>query len=269
MRASGLSSKGQPVWALHGLGITLARFARDAKPTRIVTAFDLPGGSPARRAMAPGYKGNRHTPEEDLRLQLNSAIELFGQAGLGSTTVDGWEADDVMASAVRASNDRGWQSIVVSSDRDAYQLIGERCVVAKPDGVRWDSARVMDEIGVTPDGYRHLAALRGEPSDNLTGIPGVGPKTAVKILNSYASVDHAVSDMPGLETLVGKATAAKLSENISTYHTNLRVGELRQDLPVDAALDIIPDADKAQAAFLHFGLPAAAAKLSAALRTAR
>jgi 5'-3' exonuclease len=269
MRGSGLTHNGSPVWAVHGLAITVARFVTDVAPTHIVTAFDLPGGSPHRRAVAPGYKGNRSVPEPDLLTQLQAALEMCAQAGLGATTVDGWEADDVIASAARVARDKGWDAVVVSSDRDCYQTISERCVVAKPDGVRWDLQRLESEIGVSPVGYRHLAALRGEQSDNLTGVPGFGAKTAVKLLAVYADPDEMLTDPDGVRAVIGAAAAAKLFANFELYRRNLSVGALREDLPMGHAIMPVPSPDRAQDALLAHGLPAAAARLAAALRKAR
>lgn len=269
MRGSGLSHHGAPVWALHGLAITVARFVLDVAPSRIVTAFDLPGGAPQRRAVAPGYKGNRSVPEPDLLTQLQAALEMCAEAGLGATTADGWEADDVIASAARVSRENGWDAVVVSSDRDCYQVISDRCIVAKPDGARWDRERLESEIGVSPVGYRHLAALRGEQSDNLTGVPGFGAKTAVKLLAAYSEPDQMLADPDGVRAVIGASASAKLFANFELYRRNLSVGALREDLPMGHAIVTVPSPDRVQDALLARGLPAAAARLAGALRKTR
>ena len=271
MMASGLTDRnGQPVWALHGLGTTIARLAEQSNPHRIVTAFDTSGGCPARRVLAPEYKGTRKAPDPALVRQLDEAPALLGRAGLGATVADGWEADDLMASAVTAARARGWLSVVVSSDRDAYQLIADDCVVAKPDGSTWDAERLHAEIGVSPRGYQHLAALRGETSDNLTGVPGWGAKTAVKLLTTFADPCD-VLDQPDalamLRPVVGPAAAARLIEHAALYRRNLEVGTLNGGLPVDAALAQEIDPSKARDAFAAAGLVAAAGKLHRSLPT--
>jgi DNA polymerase-1 len=269
MRGSGLSHKGEPVWALHGLATTIARFIVDVRPTRIVTAFDLPGGAPQRRNVVPEYKGNRSVPEIELLKQLNASLDMCSKAGLGATTAQGWEADDVIASAARVARDKGWNGVVVSSDRDCYQLLSESCIVAKPDGKRWDIARLWEEIGVSPDGYRNLAALRGEPSDNLVGVPGFGEKTAVKLISVYPNPDSMLLDPEGVRSVIGEAATGKLFANFEIYRRNLEVGALRRDLPMDDVISDRPHPDRVQEALLSFGLPSAAAKLSAALRSLR
>jgi 5'-3' exonuclease len=266
MRGSGLSHNGVPVWAVHGLATTIARFIGEVAPTRIVTAFDLPGGAPQRRAVVPEYKGNRSAPDSELLVQLNGALEMCAAAGLGATTADGWEADDVIASAAFTARAKGWDAVVVSSDRDCYQMIGEHCIVAKPDGVKWDLERLTTEIGVDPTGYRHLAALRGEQSDNLTGVPGFGAKTAVKLLQAYTDPDSMLADPDGVRAAIGASAAGKLFANFEVYRRNLSVGALRTDLPMENAIMPVPGPDRAQDALLARGLPAAAARLAHALR---
>ena len=273
MAASGLTSRdGRPVWALHGLGTTIARLVEDTRPHRIVTTLDSAGGCPARRLVVPEYKGTRSMPDPDLLAQLKAAPALFGSARLGATTADGWEADDLMASAVAAARRRGWCSVVVSSDRDAYQLLAEDCIVAKPDGTTWTVESLEATLGVSPMGYRHLAAIRGEASDNLKGVPGWGEKTASKFLAVHDD-PRVVLDSPDAEAIltsvVGRSAAVKFIENASLYRRNLSVGELRSDLAVDAALDNVPDAAVTQDALARVGLVAAAAKLSSALRQCR
>lgn len=273
MSASGLTGRdGSPVWALHGLGVTIARLVEDTRPHRIVTALDTGGGCPARRLVAPEYKGTRREPDRDLLSQLIAAPGLLGSARLGATTADGWEADDLMASAVAQATARGWASVVVSSDRDAYQLISDSCVVAKPDGTTWDEAALSANIGVSPLGYRHLAAIRGEQSDNLTGVPGWGEKTAVKLLDRFADprlVLESADALAEITSVVGAKAAERFIEHASAYRRNLEVGFLRADIPVGAALDNAPDHQAAYDAFHQAGLVAAASKLSKALSTCR
>lgn len=273
MSGSGLTGRdGSPVWALHGLGVTLARLVEDTRPHRIVTALDTGGGCPARRLVAPEYKGTRKEPDRDLLKQLIAAPGLLGAARLGAATADGWEADDLMASAVTEATARGWASVVVSSDRDAYQLISDSCVVAKPDGTTWDEQALLTNIGVSPLGYRHLAAIRGEQSDNLTGVPGWGEKTAVKLLTMAADprvVLESADALDQLTAIVGAKAAARFIEHAGAYRRNLEVGHLRTDLPIGAALDSAPDVDATYQSFHQAGLVAAAAKLSVALKKCR
>ncbi|MFM7087913.1 MAG: 5'-3' exonuclease H3TH domain-containing protein [Candidatus Paceibacterota bacterium] len=262
MRGSDLRSGGKPVWGLHGFGSTLNRLITEVRPVKIITAFDLPGGAPQRRLVAPEYKGNRSKPDEDLRYQLQECLALCSEAGLGATTAEGWEADDVIASAVKVGRELGYFSAVVSSDRDCYQLISDTSIVIKPEGVIYDKEKLMNEVGVTPEGYRHLAALRGEPSDNLLGVNGIGVKTAAKLLSVYLDPDLMLRERDKVEVLIGRAAAAKLFNGFDIYRRNLEVGELKSDLPVKDSFNSVIDAKRVADAFMSYGLSSVSQKLS-------
>lgn len=261
MRGSDLRSEGRPVWGLHGFGSTLNRLISEVRPVKIITAFDLPGGAPLRRLVAPEYKGNRSKPDDDLKYQLDAGLKLCSDAGLGATTVEGWEADDVIASAVRVGESLGYICGIVSSDRDCYQLISDSSFVIKPEGVVFDSDKLFSELGVTPLGYRHLAALRGEPSDNLLGVNGVGIKTAQKLLSVYNDPDLMLNERDKVEKLIGSAAAGKLFDGFSIYRRNLEIGMLKSDLPVERSFDAVINSEKVADAFSKYGLVSVAAKL--------
>ena len=260
---------GSPVWALHGLGLTYAKFVDVGAPRAIVSALDGEGGCPFRRNLAPEYKQGRSKADDALKAQLKEAPALLSAAGLGATIVPGWEADDILASTARAANDRGWRTIIVTSDRDAYQLVDDRTLLIKPDGVVVDTQWLHDRLGVGADGYRHLAALRGEQSDNLTGVPGIGDKTAAKLLGVFPDVDAALADPDRLRSTIGPSAAGKIVEHAAVYRRNLDVATLRADLPVDEALNHELVADDIRSVFTSAGLPVAGNKLATAVKASR
>jgi DNA polymerase-1 len=223
------------------------------------------GGSSYRRNLAPEYKQGRAQSDPALRTQLDAAPGLLAEAGLAATTVPGWEADDILASVSRAATQRGWRCVVVTSDRDAYQLVDDRTLLIKPDGVVVDTDWLQEKLGVNGDGYRHLAALRGEQSDNLTGVPGIGDKTAAKLLHRFSDVDAALNDIDAMRALIGPAATSRIEQHLAVYRRNLDVATLRRDLPIDDALDVKPDPARVRAAFIAAGLPVAANKLASAL----
>jgi len=256
---------GAPVWALHGLALTYTKFVDVVAPRAIVSALDGEGGCPFRRNLAPEYKQGRSKAADTLTSQLKEAPALLSSAGLGATLVPGWEADDILASAARAAKDRGWRSIIVTSDRDAYQLVDDRTLLIKPEGIVVDSKWLLGRLGVSPDGYRHLAALRGEQSDNLTGVPGIGDKTAAKLLNLFPNVDSALANLDLMKSTLGLSATAKIVEHIAIYRRNLDVATLRSDLPVDEVFNNVLSPELIRSAFTKAGLPVAGNKLATSL----
>lgn len=259
--------QGNPVWAIHGLLTNVAKLAKGRRYDTLVIAFDTPGGCPSRKALNPEYKANRQRPNDDLRIQLDAAPKILAAAGLGVVTLAGWEADDLLASVAESCETAGHSCDIVSSDRDLYQLVTDRVHVLKPDGERYDAAAVTRKTGVTPARYPHLAAMRGEPGDNLAGIRGVGPVTATKLLTVHPDLDAAVA-ADDLEALVGKANAAKLRDGADIYRRNLEIGRLKRDLEVAEVLEAgkLPvDVTKIAKVLERHGLPVASRQLNDAL----
>lgn len=229
---SGLTHAGRPVWAVHGMLMSLARLTRIHSASSLIVAFDTIGGCPARRALMPAYKQTRNPPAMDLAYQLEWCPELLERAGLPVWRTPGWEADDALASAACQFDGR---VVCVSSDRDIIQLIDDRVVQSLPDGTLVDPSAVLAKYGVTPAQYPHLAALRGEPSDNLPGVPGVGAKSAAALIARFSALDGvlAASDKE-LRSVVGPKAVQALREHGLTALTCLQVGTLRNDLPAAA-----------------------------------
>ena len=268
MKETGLSTTtGVPVWALHGLTVNMVKILRGRRYDALVVCFDRPGGCPTRKALVPGYKANRSAPEPDLRTQLDAAPQLLSQAGVSVWSMDGWEADDGLASLGQWCEENGWECDIVSSDRDLYQMVTDRVHVVKPEGVRFDTRKVMEKTGVSPARYPHLAAMRGEPGDNLEGIRGIGPKTAAKLLEIHPDLPSALDDPDALAGLVGKANAAKLVAGAEICALNLEIGRLRRDLPVADAVQAgrlpLPH-QQVLAAYLEHELPGAGKQLAQA-----
>lgn len=268
LSASGLSHAGRPVWAVHGLVLQIAKAVEFATPSHLVVAFDTPGGCPTRREMDPGYKQTRKAPAEELTTQLNWAPLVLRQLGLCVADAPGWEADDVIASYVTAAEQAGLESLIVTSDRDAYQLLSPQVSLRTPDEKFVDIAALRRDTGVDPAGYALLAALRGEPSDNLPGISGVGPKTALKLVENFPSID-AIDAAPdeALLALVGPKTLAAIRRDLHLARRTFEVARLRRDLPTNlpsSRLDAV-DASRIARKLTELGLPAAGRRLSAVL----
>lgn len=264
------SSDGQPTWALHGL-LTSMRLAVDVGATHVVVAADPAGGCPWRREMHPGYKAHRSESAIELKQQLVAYPALLEAIGIGVSCVEGWEADDVLASLASYATSIGGKSVVVTNDRDAYQLISDTCTVIRPDGGIVLDAKLVTKHGVGANLYRHIAALRGEPGDGIPGIPGVGEKTAGKLVAAFRhEITAAVDNETLLKTVVTPRIAKIVVENADLYRRNLTLGNLADNLDVKAAFNAgaLPlDAHKVADACKPFGLERASELLIRQLAT--
>ncbi|WP_213013812.1 5'-3' exonuclease [Paractinoplanes toevensis] len=187
---------GSPVWALRGLIGYLARAAAHVQPDAVIVGFDCPVSS-ARRTQFPGYKAHRPDKPGDLTAQLAAAPALLTDAGVCTVVPPAYEADDVLASGAALARAAGWESVLMTSDRDAFALIDETTTVLRVRNGGFDEAVLVDHealpalYGVRPSQYRDFAALRGDPSDNLPGVRRFGATTAKKLLTAFGSVEAA------------------------------------------------------------------------------
>jgi 5'-3' exonuclease len=189
-----LDADGRPMWALHGLIGHIARAAAHLRPDAVLVGFDCPLDS-VRKQDFPGYKAHRPAKPADLAEQIAGAPELLRAAGMCVVVPPAYEADDVLASSAGAARRAGWRSVLMTSDRDSFALIDASTSVLRirnggiAEAVLIDEAGLPGVCGVTPGQYRDFAALRGDPSDNLPGVPRFGATTAARLLASFGSVD--------------------------------------------------------------------------------
>jgi len=209
---------GSPVWAVRGLVGYLARAAAHLSPDAVIVGFDCPSSS-ARRLSYPQYKAHRPDKSDDLVAQLAVAPLLLADCGVCTVVPPAYEADDVLASAAAAARAAGWESVLMTSDRDAFALIDETTSVLRVRNGGFDEAVLIDAAGlpalygVTPQQYRDFAALRGDPSDNLPGVRRFGATTAKKLLAAFGSVEAAWAAAPSaIAEAVGAQAAAFFTE---------------------------------------------------------
>ncbi|WP_030441527.1 5'-3' exonuclease [Actinoplanes subtropicus] len=205
---------GSPIWALRGLVGYLARAAAHLSPDAVIVGFDCPVSS-ARRSSYPEYKAHRPDKAADLVAQLAVAPQLLADCGVCTVVPPAYEADDVLASAAAAARAAGWESVLMTSDRDAFALIDQTTSVLRVRNGGFDEAVLIDAAGlpamygVTPQQYRDFAALRGDPSDNLPGVRRFGATTAQKLLAAFGTVEAAWAAAPAaLTEAVGAQAAA-------------------------------------------------------------
>ncbi|MFJ7207347.1 DNA polymerase I [Streptomyces sp. NPDC098789] len=182
---------GQPTNAVYGFASMLANTLRDEAPTHFAVAFDV-SRKTWRSTEFPEYKANRSKTPDEFKGQVELIGELLDTMSVPRFAVDGFEADDVIATLATQAEALGFDVLIVTGDRDSFQLVSERTTVLYPTkGVseltRFTPEKVEEKYGLTPQQYPDFAALRGDPSDNLPGIPGVGEKTAAKWINQFGS----------------------------------------------------------------------------------
>lgn len=246
---------GEPIWAIRGLLSQLAYAVERIGPSQIVVGLDDPETS-VRRATYPHYKAQRLEKLKSLTSQLALAAEALRGLGVQVVVPPGLEADDVLASATAYARRRGGRTVVVTSDRDAFALIADDTSVLRiiNGGVEASPLLTPDRLrlmlGVGPDQYRDFAALRGDPSDNLPGVRGIGPKTAARLLTAYGDAAAVFADVEaggaGVRDLLGPGVLARLAapESRPAWALNCEVMAFRYD--VDLGLDEDPPAARPQ-----------------------
>jgi len=228
---------GTPTNAVYGFTSMLATLVADRKPTHVAVAFDLPGGT-FRTERLPSYKGTRDATPPEFEPQVPLMREMLDALGVCSVDKPRYEADDLLATYARMGREAGMRVLVVSGDRDTIQLVNEDVTLLYPrkgvsDLVEYTPDAVFDRYAVAPHQYPDIAALVGETSDNLPGVPGVGPKTAAKWIATYGSLDEILASA---QDVPGKA-GESLRAHLDTVRLNRELNHLLTDLEVDTSLE--------------------------------
>ena len=223
---------GQHTEGVYGFTSMLIKVLGDERPTHVAVAFDV-SRKTFRSEAFPEYKANRSETPAEFRGQIDLVKEVLDALNIPFVELDGYEADDVIATVSRQAEADGLDVLICSGDRDAFQLINDRVTVLYPrrgvsDLIRMTPAAVADKYGLSPEQYPDFAALRGDPSDNLPKIPGVGDKTAAKWVAEFGSLDELVARVDEVKGKVGDALRAHLSQVMM----NRRLTELVRDVPV-------------------------------------
>ncbi|WP_269453809.1 DNA polymerase I [Pseudoclavibacter sp. 13-3] len=223
--------------AIHGFLGMLLNLLDKERPTRIAVAFDLSRHS-FRTEEYPEYKGTRGETPEEFKGQVEHLQQVLEAMNITVITKENFEADDILATLSLVAEQAGERVLVVSGDRDTFQLVDENVTLLYPvKGVsqlaRFTPDAVQEKYGVPPEHYPDIAALVGETSDNLPGVPGVGPKTAAKWINKYGDVNDIIASA---ETITGKV-GESLRAHIGDVERNRRLNRLRRDLELPVALD--------------------------------
>ncbi|MEU5085787.1 DNA polymerase I [Streptomyces sp. NPDC021356] len=224
------TATGQPTNAIYGFASMLANTLRDEAPTHFAVAFDV-SRKTWRSEEFTEYKANRSKTPDEFKGQVQLICELLDAMHASRFAVDGFEADDIIATLATQAEAAGFEVLIVTGDRDSFQLVSEHTTVLYPTkGVseltRFTPEKVVEKYGLTPAQYPDFAALRGDPSDNLPGIPGVGEKTAAKWINQFGSFAQLVERV---EEVKGKA-GQNLRDHLEAVKLNRRLTELERSV---------------------------------------
>ncbi|MFF7555725.1 DNA polymerase I [Streptomyces olivaceus] len=224
------TATGQPTNAIYGFASMLANTLRDEAPTHFAVAFDV-SRKTWRSEEFTEYKANRSKTPDEFKGQVELIGELLDSMNVTRFAVEGFEADDVIATLATQAEAEGFDVLIVTGDRDSFQLVSEHTTVLYPTkGVseltRFTPEKVFEKYGLTPAQYPDFAALRGDPSDNLPGIPGVGEKTAAKWINQFGSFAELVERV---DEVKGKA-GQNLRDHLESVKLNRRLTELERQV---------------------------------------
>jgi DNA polymerase-1 len=229
------TSSGQHTNAVYGFVSMLVNVLKDRKPSHLVVAFDV-SRKTFRSEKYPEYKATRAKTPPEFKGQVELIKQVLAALNIRVVEADGFEADDILATLAKACD---FPVSIISGDRDSFQLIDDRVTILYPrkgmsDLVLMTPDAVFEKYGVTPQQYRTLAALVGETSDNLPGVPGVGPKTAAKWIAEYGELENIIAISESITGKVGEA----LRSNLEQVQLNFELNRLVENAPVDTDISV-------------------------------
>jgi DNA polymerase I len=224
------TTTGQPTNAVYGFTSMLINVLRDEQPTHLGVAFDV-SRQTFRAEEYADYKANRSKSPDEFKGQVSLIQEVLAALRVTTIEKDGFEADDVIATLTTQAVAEGFEVLICTGDRDSLQLVGESCTILYPrkgvsDMARMTPAAVEEKYGVVPGRYPEIAALVGETSDNLPGVPGVGPKTAAKWINQYDGLDNVIAHADQIKGKAGDSFREHLGDVIRNRRLNALVCDL-------------------------------------------
>jgi DNA polymerase-1 len=230
------TASGQHTNAIYGFATMLISLLKEEKPTHIAVAFDV-SRKTFRTEIFPEYKANRAKTPDEFRSQMSYLHELVESFGITQFEREGYEADDIIATIAKKAEADGFEIAICTGDRDSFQLVNEKTTVLYPkrgvsEMARMTPAAVQEKYMLTPAQYPDFAALRGDPSDNLPSVPGVGEKTAAKWIIEFGSLKELINKV---DQVPGKA-GDSLRANIDAVSKNRELTQLIHDVPIELSL---------------------------------
>ncbi len=258
---------GTPTNAVYGFLNILRRLMTEESPDAVCVTFDLPEQT-FRRKQYEGYKAQRKGMPEELAAQMPILKDVLDAMNIERRELAGWEADDLMGTIAARCGERGWNTVVVTGDRDSFQLIGEHTAIkyvktrgGETETKLYDTAAFEEEYGFEPIHIIDLKALMGDASDNIPGVKGVGEKTAMGLIQRYGSIDRVYDALPELCSASGTPAkpgiVRKLREGREQAYMSLDLATIRLNAPLDfepeQALVKEPDNDRLYTLFQRLG----------------
>ena len=233
------TAQGQHTNAIYGFATMLISLLKDERPTHVAVAFDV-SRKTFRTDIFPDYKANRAKTPDEFRSQMSYLNDLVTGFGITQFALEGYEADDLIATITKQAEREGAEVLICTGDRDSFQLVTEKTTVLYPkrgvsEMARMTPAAVFEKYGMSPDQYPDFAALRGDPSDNLPSVPGVGEKTAAKWIVEYGSLQELISNVDKVAGKVGQS----LRDNVNDVIRNRELTQLIHDAPIDFQIDTL------------------------------
>jgi DNA polymerase I len=231
------TAQGQHTNAIYGFATMMISLLKDEKPTHVAVAFDV-SRKTFRTEIFPEYKANRAKTPDEFRSQMSFLHELVKGFGINQFEIEGYEADDIIATITKRAEKEGAEVLICTGDRDSFQLVSHQTTVLYPkrgvsEMARMTPEAVMAKYAMTPEQYPDFAALRGDPSDNLPSVPGVGEKTAAKWIIEYGSLVELLAQVDKLGGKVGQS----LRDNIDNVIRNRELTQLIHDAPMEFDID--------------------------------
>ena len=233
------TAQGQHTNAIYGFATMLLSLLTSEKPTHVAVAFDV-SRKTFRSEIFPEYKANRAKTPDEFRSQMSYLHELVTAFGITTFEVEGFEADDIIATIAKQAERENAQVFICTGDRDSFQLVNEKTTVLYPkrgvsDLTRMTPDAVQEKYGMSPEQYPDFAALRGDPSDNLPSVPGVGEKTASKWIVEYGSLHELIANRDKLGGKVGQS----LRDSVNDVIRNRELTQLVANVPLDLSIDAL------------------------------
>ena len=233
------TAQGQHTNAIYGFATMLISLLKDEKPTHVAVAFDV-SRKTFRTEIFPEYKANRAKTPDEFRSQMSYLNELVKGFGISQFSLEGFEADDLIATITKRAEKEGAEVLICTGDRDSFQLVTAQTTILYPkrgvsEMARMTPQSVQEKYGMTPDQYPDFAALRGDPSDNLPSIPGVGEKTAAKWVVEFGSLTELLAQA----ATVGGKVGESLRANIDNVVRNRELTQLIHDAPITFEIDAL------------------------------
>lgn len=244
------NKQGEYTNAIYGFLNMMNRFEDMCKPDAVCVAFDMHAPT-FRHKMYDAYKAGRHAMPDELRSQMKVLKNLLKLLGIKIIECEGWEADDILGTLARVCRENGNSCYLATGDRDSLQLAhdGVKVLLARTKSTDvMDEKAIFDEYGVEPVDLIQVKALQGDSSDNIPGVQGIGPKTALDLIAKYKTVDYIYENLDSLDIKAG--VRSKLEAGRDNAYLSLKLGEIVTDAPINTDINeyIVSEGDKQGAA---------------------